>query len=92
MSTAFLLLTCLLALSAAVWAHASIRSHAVSTRLITHTSLTTVGLAFGWVVAFVYTESSGLQQALVFLSSFGVVHIPAAFILKLKQIRHKDRN
>ena len=92
MSTFLLLLSCLLTLSAAIWAHTLIRSHAASTRQITHSALAFVGFAFGWVMAFVYTESTGIQQSLIFLSSFGVVHIPAAVILQLKQLRHRDRD
>jgi hypothetical protein len=46
-----------------------------------------LGLAFGWVMAFVYTESQGLEQVLIFISSFGIAHVPAAFILQLKHWR-----
>ena len=81
-------------LAAAVWAHLLIRSHAATTRLVSHAVLITTGLAFAWVITFVYTAGaySGFQQMLVFLSAFGVVHIPAAVILQLKRVRHRDRD
>jgi hypothetical protein len=46
-----------------------------------------LGIAFGWVMAFVYTENQGLEQALIFITSFGMAHVPAAFILQLKHWR-----
>lgn len=92
MNIAFLLLICLVTLAFAAWAHIRIRSHTPSTRLVTHSALLIVGLTFAWVMAFVYTESVGLQKWLIFLSSFGVVHIPAAVILQLKQIRHRGKD
>ena len=85
-----MLFIALLTLSAAVWAHVNIRHRTLSTRLITHTVLILTGLAFGYVMAFQYTESVGLQKLLVFLGSFGLVHIPAAFILFLKNLRRRQ--
>lgn len=90
MATAFMFIITLLTLSAAAWAHINIRHRTLSTRLVTHSVLILIGIAFGYVTAFQYTESAGLQQALIFLSSFGVVHIPAAFILFLKNIRRRQ--
>lgn len=90
MSTVFLLLLGLPTLAAAAWAHRCIRTHAASTRLVTHFALLLVGLGFAWVITFIYTNSAGLDRLLVFVISFGVVHIPAAVILQLKQIRHRD--
>lgn len=97
MNTVFMAIICLLTLAAAGWAHLRIRSHAAATRMISHTVLIVTGLAFGWVVAFVYTagvytDDGRLLQMLVFLSAFGVVHVPAAVILQLKRVRHKDRD
>lgn len=90
MTTALLFIITLLTLSAATWAHINIRHRTLSTRLITHSVLILIGLGFGYVMAFQYTRSEGLQQVLTFLSSFGVVHIPAAFILLIKNIRHRQ--
>lgn len=50
-----------------------------------------VGLAFGYVLATVYTRSDGLGQVLVFLAGFGMVHLPAAFILFSKRRRGVTR-
>ncbi|SER71936.1 hypothetical protein SAMN05421690_10595 [Nitrosomonas sp. Nm51] len=89
-NTLFLFLVCLPALFAVVWAHHRISAHSRSTRWITRGFLIVAGLAFGWVMAFVYTENQGLEQALIFISSFGVVHVPAAFILQLKHWRGNE--
>lgn len=82
-----LVLLCVLALAAAGWAHYRISQHAASTRLLTRSVLIVMGLAFGWVMAFVYTESQGLAQWLTFISAFGLVHLPAACVLQLKHWR-----
>ncbi len=87
MNTLFLFLSCIPALFAAVWAHHRLNAHSSGTRLITRGFLIVVGLAFGCVMAFLYTESQGLEQALIFVGSFGMVHVPAAFILQLKRWR-----
>ena len=87
MNTLFLFLLCLPALFAAVWAHHRLNTHSSGTRWITRGFLTVLGLAFGWVMAFVYAESQGLEQALTFISAFGMAHVPAAFILQLKHWR-----
>ena len=90
MTTALLFLITLLTLSAAAWAHINIRHHALSTRLLIHSILVLIGLAFGYVMAFQYTDGTGLPRVLTFLSSFGVVHIPAAFILFIKNVRYRQ--
>jgi hypothetical protein len=90
MNTLFLFLLCLPALFAAVWAHLRLNTHSSGTRLITRGFLIVIGLAFGWVMAFLYTESQGLEQVLIFVGSFGLVHVPAAFILQLKRWRGSE--
>jgi hypothetical protein len=97
MNILFMAIICLVTLAAAGWAHLRIRSHTPATRFISHSVLIVTGLAFGWVVAFVYTadtytQDNALLKLLVFLSAFGVVHVPAAVILQLKRVRHKDRD
>jgi hypothetical protein len=54
--------------------------------LLTRGILLLVGIAFGLVSASYYA-ALGLPSALVFLSGFGLVHVPAAFILFLKRRR-----
>lgn len=87
MSTLFLFLLCLPALFATVWAHHRLSAHTPGTRLITRGFLIVVGFAFGWVMAFTYTENQGLEKILIFINAFGMVHVPAAFILQLKRWR-----
>lgn len=87
MDTLFLLLMCLPAVFATVWAHYRLNTHSPSTRWVTSGFLIVIGFAFGWVMAFLYTESQGLDQVLTFIFSFGLVHMPAAVILQLKHWR-----
>lgn len=82
-----LFILCIFALSAAAWAHFRLSSHARGTRLLVGAVLIVMGAAFGWVMAFVYTDSHGLAQVLVFVSAFGLVHLPAACVLQLKHWR-----
>lgn len=92
MTTAALFLITLVTLSVAFWAHWYISQRPVSTRLITHGALLLIGLGFGYVMAFQYTAAAGLQKLLIFLSAFGVVHIPTAAILFLKKIRRRQHS
>lgn len=57
----------------------------VGQRLFAHGLLLTVGLAFAWAMASVYTRSEEGGEVLVFLYGFGIVHVPAALILWLKK-------
>jgi len=54
--------------------------------MLTRGILVLVGVAFGFVSA-VYYASPVLPAPLVFLSAFGLVHVPAAVILALKRKR-----
>lgn len=48
------------------------------------------GVAFGWVaVQQIGRNESGLIQMLIFVAAWGLVHIPAAIILFLKQQQRK---
>ena len=87
MNSLVLFLLCLPALFAAVWAHYRLSAHSPGTRWITSGVLVVVGLAFGWVMASVYAENQGLEKVLIFIISFGMAHVPAAFILQLKHWR-----
>ena len=46
--------------------------------------LIATGLGFGWVMARLYGILTELNVVLVFLASFGVIHVPAAAILFTK--------
>lgn len=48
--------------------------------------LVLIGVAFGFAAA-TYYASAAYPAPLVFLSAFGLVHLPAAFILLLKRER-----
>lgn len=81
--TVFLLTVATLA--AAAYAHYRVPFHTSSQRdrWFVHVLLVAIGITFGWVSSQRYPVS-GLLEVLVFLSSFGVVHIPAAGILFIK--------
>jgi len=53
--------------------------------------LMTTGVAFGLVtVKQVGSHESSLMQLLIFLAAWGLVHVPAAIILFLKQQQRKN--
>ena len=57
-------------------------------RWFTRIFLIALGLAFGWAVSTRYYPPVGAwNQMWVFLSAFGVAHVPAASILLIKHIR-----
>lgn len=87
---AMLLLT-LVALAAALYTHYRIPYHTSSARdrWLIHVFLAATAAAFGWVVSQQY-PISGLLELLVFLSAFGVVHVPAAGILFIKRQQKKS--
>ena len=89
-NTIWLLILCIPALLAVFWVHYRLRTHQSGTRWTTGGILLGIGLLFGWVMAFIYTPSQGTTQLLVFLSSFGLVHVPAAFILQLKHWQRRE--
>lgn len=83
-----------IALAAAGYAHYRLPVHTAKgvPRWFTHLMLISVGLAFGWAMATVYFEAEGLMQLMIFLYAFGAVHIPAGFILFIKQRRRRDED
>ena len=85
-----LLILCVATVFAMFWVHYRLRTHKTSTRVWTGGILFVMGLAFGWAMAYVYAEASGLQQLLIFISSVGLVHVPAAVILQLKHWQHSE--
>jgi drug/metabolite transporter superfamily protein YnfA len=87
-NTIWLFILTALTLLAAAWAHYRLTAHSPNTRWITSAILLITGAAFGWVMAFVYPRASNLETALIFLSAFGLVHVPAAFIMQLKHMKH----
>ncbi|MCW5622313.1 MAG: hypothetical protein KIS79_14495 [Burkholderiales bacterium] len=79
-------------LAVALYAQYRIPFHTVGKRkvILTRTVLAVVGVLLGIVAA---TLAPDRQTAMVaFLQSFGVVHVPAAFILFLKRARREGRS
>lgn len=82
----------LLAASAVVLAaytHIRLRYH-TATRLqaeLTRVLLLLIGVAVGWLGVGWQTDASVLTGVLAFLTGFGLVHLPAAFILWSKRLR-----
>lgn len=73
---------------AAAYAHKRLpaQTRTAKARYIGHAVLIGIGLAFGATVAGIYDNSaSGFGLLLIFASAFGMVHVPAAFILLIKQ-------
>lgn len=76
-------------LAAAGYAHHRLPMHTRDRKALRTARLLLVltGLAFGYVMATVYIQAAGLRQVGVFLGGFGLVHVPAAFILLIKRRR-----
>ena len=74
--------------AAAVYAQSRIPRYTAGRRkvLLTRAVLAVVGLASGYVSAGIYGSDS-FTAVLAFLSGFGAVHVPAAFILLIKKGR-----
>lgn len=90
METIALALLTLLTLAAAAYAHLRVPYHTPSSRdrWFVHLFLAALGLAFARVNVQRF-PISGLTAVLVFLSSFAVVHLPAAAILFIKRQQQK---
>ncbi len=85
--TLMMILTCFTS-AAAAYAHKRLPSQTRTrkARYIGHGVLIGIGLAFGATVAGIYADSTtGPGLFLIFVSAVGMVHVPAAFILLIKQ-------
>jgi hypothetical protein len=60
--------------------------------LLTRTMLIVVGIAFGYVLSRNEAGARGSASLLLFLMGFGLVHLPAAFILFIKRERGAGRS
>lgn len=79
-----------LTLPAAAYAHYRLAEYTsgAAARWFTRIFLLVLGLGFGWAVSQRYYPTAGAwNQLWVFLSAFGVAHVPAACILLIKHIR-----
>lgn len=88
MNVFWMTLLTILLLAAAVYAQVRIPAYAMRRRNIvaTRAVLASVGIACGIVSASLYAADTA-SALLAFLSGFGVVHVPAAFILLIKRGR-----
>lgn len=88
-----LIVLAIAALAVAGYAQYRTRFHTKTARdaLWARLLLWVVGVAFGLVLASIYTRSEGLAMVLVFVIGFGAVHVPAAFILFSKRRRGVNR-
>jgi hypothetical protein len=79
-------------LSCAVYAQMQIPRYTANRRgvLFTRVVLLVTGIAFGYAAATVYPLDPG-PATLNFLIAFGLVHVPAAFILFIKSARHAGK-
>lgn len=93
MENAGIAVLAVLAVAAAGYAHYRLSFHTASvTQLwVGRWVLLAIGIGFGWVVSTTYYPATGVARVLVFLSSFGVVHVPAAVILFIKRQRKEWR-
>lgn len=82
----------LILLAVAACAHWRIRDYTVAARVMpVRAILVVVGIAFGWIMV-VATAVTGWAALWVFLSGFGLVHVPAAVVLGLKRWRREGRS
>lgn len=89
MRYASMILILAITISATVYAHYRLPFHTPNRTQLwaTRLLLIAIGMAFGWAMSDVYTDVQEGAAVLVFLSAFGVVHIPAAIILWIKRKR-----
>src|SRR5690606_7571891 len=89
-----LMLVALIGVAAVLYSHLRLRYHSdtVLQRRATRLILIGVGTAFGAVMSYLFSDAGplaagqpGLPPWLVFVSAFGVTHVPAACILFLKR-------
>lgn len=79
-----------LTIMATVYAHLRLPYHTKNAMrtLISRAMLLVVGVAFGYVMAaYYFAGARTLEATLIFLSAFGLVHVPAAVILFIKHRR-----
>ena len=92
MDIILLLPVCAVLIAAALYAHIRIPRYTAGPRKATtaHAILVVVGIAAGTVGALIY-RAEPLLALLGLLIGFGVVHVPAALILFLKQRGHSGK-
>ena len=81
-------------LAAAGYAQYRIPRHTAGTMkiLLTRAILIAVGIALGYVMSRNNADAHGSAALLLFLIGFGLVHLPAAFILFIKRERGSGKS
>lgn len=93
MNTPLLSLVALATVTAALYAHFRLArfTRGAANVAIAHAILAIVGLALGITGAVIY-RTDPILAFFAFVIGFGVVHVPAAFILFFKQQRHASKS
>lgn len=93
MAVLFNLLMMLAMLAVALYAHWRLPFHTATRNqaLLARGLLILVGLGVGWVAVLEYGHGDWGLRLAAFLTGFGLVHLPAAFILWSKRLRGVDR-
>ncbi len=75
-----------LTLAIASFAHSRIAANSTSkvAGALSHAILILVGAGFAWAMQKAYHQPTDLLNWMIVLSAFGAVHVPAAFILFIK--------
>lgn len=91
MDIAPLLLVTLLTLFCAAYAHIRLPLYCATARQLwlARSALVLIGIGFGWAMLRFYGQIEPSSPTLIFLSAFGLVHVPAAAILFLKRVRDR---
>lgn len=79
--------------AAVAYAHTRLGYHSINRRQewVTRVVLIVTGIAFGVTMAILYGFRFGIWPPLTFVAAFGLVHVPAAFILFIKRRRGEYR-
>lgn len=95
-----LLLFTFFTLLCTAYAHLQLPQHSTTPRQVwlSRLLLVLIGLGFGWAMLRFYGrpqvvggQMENLPRSLIFLSAFGLAHVPAAAILFLKSLRNRSR-
>jgi len=91
MDNAPMLLFTLFTLICAAYAHYRLPRHSNTAQQVwlSRLALVLIGIGFGWAMLRFYGQTEPYPHSLIFLSAFGLVHLPAAAILFLKGVRDR---
>lgn len=83
----------LVGVAATAYTHVRLPRHTATPNqvLFTRVLLVAVGVAAGWVGARYAAPHGQTMEVMAFIAAFGLVHLPAAFILYSKRLRGVSR-